>query len=290
VARLLRAERARVVVVGRNADRVAEVARAVDGEPRMWDALAASLIEADVVVSSTASPRHVIDFDLVHRIRRQRRGRSLFFIDLAVPRDVDPRVDQLDAVFCYNVDDFARVVAESRNARAREADAAERIVSDEVDRLERWFAGEQVTPVQVALRRRVRKILEAEVARSLAGRLKHLGADERQVLQVMVHAATKKLCHAPTLRLRELAVDRVVDGDRVDLLADALVELFDLEAEFRPSDAPQEDEEGALAPPAEPSMPPASSPRGRASRPPRLESRAPRAAAPNPTDPRGERP
>ncbi|MBN2191775.1 MAG: glutamyl-tRNA reductase [Polyangiaceae bacterium] len=230
VARFLRTERARVLVVGRNAQRVAEVARSVGGELRSWEALAPSLVEADVVVSSTAAPHHVIDLELVHQIRRRRRGRSLFFIDLAVPRDIDPRVDQLDGVFCYNVDDLARVVSESKSARVRETEAAERIVKEEVERLERWFVGQRATPVSVALRRRVRAMLELELERSLAGRLKHLGVTEREQLRVMLNAATKRLCHAPTLKLRELAVERVVDGDRVDVLSDALVELFDLES------------------------------------------------------------
>jgi len=232
VARLLRSERARVVVVGRNAARVAEVASSVGGEPRPWDALAESLVEADVVVASTAATRHVVDLDLVSVLRRRRRGRSQFFIDLAVPRAVDPRVDRLDNVYCYNVDDFARLVADSRGARVREAEAAERIVREEVGRLERWFVGERATPVSVALRGRVRRALEFELERSLAGRLKHLGPVERHQLKVMLHAATKKICHAPTRKLRELAIDRATDGDRVDLLSDALVELFDLEAEL----------------------------------------------------------
>ncbi len=232
VARLLRSEQARVLVVGRNAERVAEVACSVGGEPRPWDALAATLVEADVVVASTAAARPVVDLDLVSNTRRQRRGRSQFFIDLAVPRAVAPEVDRLDGVFCYNVDDFSRLVADSRRGRAHEAEAAERIVSEEVDRLGRWFVGERATPVSVALRRHVRQSLEFELFRTLAGRLKHLGLEERHQLEVMLHAATKKICHAPTRKLRELAIDCAADGDRIDLLSDALIELFDLEAEL----------------------------------------------------------
>jgi len=259
VARLLRSERARVVVVGRNAARVAEVASSVGGEPRPWDALAESLVEADVVVASTASQRHVVDLDLVSVLRRQRRGRSQFFIDLAVPRAVDPRVDRLDNVYCYNVDDFARLVADSRGGRVREMEAAERIVREEVERLERWFVGERATPVSVALRGRVRRALEFELQRSLAGRLKHLGPTERHQLKVMLHAATKKICHAPTRKLRELAVDRATDGDRVDVLSDALVELFDLEAELTEAGPMR----GGAARPAAPEAAPAVPPTGR---------------------------
>lgn len=238
VARRLRAERARVLVVGRNAERVAVIASAMAGEPRPWDALSSTLAEADVVVCSTASPGHVIDVDLVGRIQRQRRGRGLFLIDLAVPRDVDPRVEQLDNVFCYNIDDLSQVVAASRSARAAEARAAEGIIREEVTRFERWLAAERVTPVLVAFRRRIQQLLDLELDRTLAGRLRHLDERDRAQLRVMVGAVTKKICHVPTLRLRDLAVERVVDGDHADVIADALVELFALDAELGLSEPP----------------------------------------------------
>jgi glutamyl-tRNA reductase len=229
VARLLRGDGSRILVVGRNQHRVAEIARATDGEPRCWDELEASLIEADVVITSTSAPVPIIGRDLVAGLRRRRRARRLFFVDLAVPRDVEPTVDQLDWVFSYNIDDFSRVVAESLSAREREAEEASRIIEAEVQSFERWADAEQVTPVLVALRSRMREILELELERSLSGRLKHLGDAERDNLRTMLEAATKKLMHNPTVRLRELAADREAENFRSDLLADALMELFELE-------------------------------------------------------------
>jgi glutamyl-tRNA reductase len=229
VARLLRGDGSRILVVGRNEHRVAEIARTTDGEPRSWNDLEASLIEADVVITSTSAPAPIIGRDLVASLRRKRRGRRLFFIDLAVPRDVDPAVDAIDWVFSYNVDDFSRVVAESLSVREREAEEASRIVELEVQSFERWADAEQVTPVLVALRTRMREILELELDRSLSGRLKHLGDIERDNLRTMLEAATKKIMHNPTVRLRELAADRETDNYRSDSLADALMELFELE-------------------------------------------------------------
>jgi len=235
VARLLRSDGTRILVVGRNEHRVAEIARATEGDPRTWADLETSLVEADVVITSTSAPAPIIERDLVAGLRRRRRGRRLFFIDLAVPRDVEPAVDQLDWVFSYNIDDFSRVVAESLSVREREAQEAQRIVELEVHSFERWADAEQVTPVLVALRTRIRGILDLELERSLSGRLKHLGDAERDNLRTMVEAATKKLMHTPTLRLRELAADREAESYRSELLVDAVAELFELEP---PSERP----------------------------------------------------
>ncbi len=113
VARLLKVGGTSMVVVGRTLSRAEELAAAVGGSARPWEALQQSLVEADVVVTSTSAPHHVIDFDMVSAARKSRRGRSQFFIDLAVPRDVDPRIESLDGEFLYNIDDLSKVVSET---------------------------------------------------------------------------------------------------------------------------------------------------------------------------------
>jgi glutamyl-tRNA reductase len=114
---------------------------------------------------------------------------------------VDPAVGELDSVFLYNIDDLSNVVAESLQSRKREAERAEAIVLEEAQGFERWAEGEQVTPTIVALRERIRAILEAEVDRSLGGKLRHLGAPDRDALMVMVEAALNKMLHPATARL-----------------------------------------------------------------------------------------
>lgn len=230
VARLARGDGANLFVVGRNQMRVAELTRAVGGEPRPWAELPRTLVEADVVITSTSAPGHIIDYALVSGMRRARHGRSLFFIDLAVPRDVDPRVEELDYVFAYNIDDFSRVVAGSLASRQREAQRAEAIVNEEACSFARWFDAEQVTPVVVALRRRFLEVLGSELDRTLRGRLKGLPREERASLERMVEAAVKKLLHAPTMRLREIASDRHGEAFRREELTAALSELFELDA------------------------------------------------------------
>ena len=195
VARLLKRAGAAIQVQGRNAAPVEQVAREVGAQPRSLMDLKASLVEADVVVTSTSAPHALVTKDMVASVRRSRRGRSLFFIDLAVPRDVDPKVGELDGVFLYNVDDFSQIVAESLASRQRERDAAESIVLSAAEGYERWAEAEQVTPVIKALRGRFAQVMHAELERSLRGRLKELGKDERAALEKMIDASINKILH-----------------------------------------------------------------------------------------------
>lgn len=241
VARLLAGHGAALQVLGRNPAAVASIAREVGGQPRAFSDLTASLVEADVVVASTSAPHFVVTKEIVSSIRRSRRGRSLFFIDLAVPRDIDPLIDALDGTFVYNIDNFSRVVAESLANRQREREAAERIVARAAEGYERWAEAEQVTPVIKALRARFSQVLQTELERSLRGRLKGLGSAERQALQKMVEASVNKMLHEPSSTLRALAGDKNRDSEGwVESALDVLTTLFSLELSV--SDEPPKSE------------------------------------------------
>jgi glutamyl-tRNA reductase len=211
--------------LGRNPERVEELARAVGGEGRRMSDLRATLPEVDVVVSSTSAPDFVVDYDVVQGSRRSRRGREQFYVDLAVPRDIDPRANSIDGVFVYNIDDLSQVVAQTLSLRSREAEAAERIVAEETRGFERWSDAEQATPAIVRLRARLRRVLGAELARTLRGKLKHLSAEDRAALGKMLEAAENRLLHAPTMRLRRAASERDAEPG-LELLVTALNELF----------------------------------------------------------------
>jgi glutamyl-tRNA reductase len=229
-AKQLRGAGARVVVVGRNLERANEVARAVDGEGRGWAELPDTLAEADVVITSTSAKGFVIDYETVAAARKRRRGQNQFLIDLAVPRDIEPRVDKLDGVFLYNVDDLTAQVKESLSARSREAERAEAIVVHEALGYDRWADAEQATPTIVALRSRLRAALDVELSRSLKGRLRHLREEERRALTKMVDASINRVLHGPTLRLRQAAAVRGPEALTLEQMAAALAELFDLSA------------------------------------------------------------
>jgi glutamyl-tRNA reductase len=236
-AKLLARGGVQLLVVNRSAERAEELASAVGGRPRRWNELESCLIEADIVVSSTASPHPVITRDLLSGIRRSRRGRSLFLIDIAVPRDVEPAVGKLDNVYLYDIDDLSHVVAESMDGRVAESARAEMLVDDEVDRFARRRSEEAMTPLIVALRERTREVLLGELDKSCKGRLKHLNDGDREALNRMLDAAMNKLLHQPTARLKQMAG---TPGSEV--AAQLVRELFDLELQAPVAEEVHDDE------------------------------------------------
>jgi len=222
-ARLLAKAGANIVVLNRSPARAKTLADDVGGEPRPMTDLERTLGEVDIAIASTSSLTHVITLDLMKRVRKVRRGKSLFLIDIAVPRDVDPKVNELEAVYLYDVDDLSRIVASSLEGRAAEATKAEAIVEDETRAFEHWTLERKLSPTIVGLFARTRAVLAAELERSLAGKLKHLSEAEREALFVMVDAATNKLLHSPVTRLKELAGDARGEG-----YVEAVQDLFDL--------------------------------------------------------------
>ena len=167
-------------VCNRSFERAAILAGAVGGDAVQWDALGDELTRADVVVASTASRAYVVTHELVKRAMKLRKGRTLFFVDIAVPRNVEPSVHAIDNVYVYNVDDLEQQVAEAMKSRTSEADAAEKIVAHEVADFEAWTRGQSVAPTIVRLRARPRAMLMRELERPLAGRLRHLAGRGRR--------------------------------------------------------------------------------------------------------------
>jgi glutamyl-tRNA reductase len=212
-------------ICNRSFDRAAVLAREMQAAAVPWEGLEAELVQADVVVASTASARPVVTRDMVRRAMKARRGRSLLFVDIAVPRNVEPEVHAIDNVYVYNVDDLEEEVGRGMKARHAEVDAAEAIVADEVAQFLVWTRGLEVQPTVVALRAKARAVLFSELERSLGGRLKHLAEGDRAALTQMVESGVNKLLHGPTTKLKARAAERDDAGD----LAAAVRFLFDLE-------------------------------------------------------------
>jgi glutamyl-tRNA reductase len=227
VATLLGKAGAHVMVVGRTLERAREVAQRLGAEPRSWDDFPALLVEADIVVSSTSAPGYVVTLDQFAHARRQRHGRNLFMVDLAVPRDIDPRIADLDGVFLYNVDDLSQVADAALADRRREAEKATAIVTEETEHFLRRAHAERITPTLVALRDRFRATLEAELERSLRGQ-RSLDEKQKESLHKALAAAVEKTLHAPTERLRTWAKDDSFGDWHTDLLLAAIEELFEL--------------------------------------------------------------
>jgi glutamyl-tRNA reductase len=151
----------------------------------------------------------------------------MFFIDLGVPRNFDPAINELEGVYLYNIDDLARVAEEHREERAREAVRAEEIVQEEADRFWHRVAAGDVTPTIVALRRKLEGIRRAELERALAV-LPSLGERDRRALEAMTQAIVNKVLHPPTATLKKLAMEE--EGDEAMAVGEVLRRVFDLEA------------------------------------------------------------
>src|SRR4051812_13397863 len=184
--------------------------------------LAAQLAKADVVVSSTSSPDIVLDAETVER---NRRGRQLLLIDLAVPRDLDPAIHELDGCFLYDIDDLQAIVVETLAGRRSEAERAETIVAAEAEKFHEWHASLDVVPAIASLRARAEEIREAELRKAEAV-LGRLDESERNAVESLTAQIVNKLLPLPTVRMKQAAA--AADGV---IYAEAVRHLFGLEDE-----------------------------------------------------------
>ena len=230
-AKHLAGDGSRILVTNRTLARAEALSLRVGGLARPFEKLPELLVEADIVVSSTASPAPVLTVAMLEQVVGRRHYRPLFLVDLAVPRDIEPEVGRLENVYAYDVDDLGQVVAEGRQSREVEASKAERIVQDEV---ECFMAGQRVrgaVPVLAMLRTRAEQIAAAEAQRTLAQFGEAITPKQRKSVEAMARAIVNKLLHEPTLRLREAA--KAGQGE-ANGLAGCVAELFGLEAEAEP--------------------------------------------------------
>jgi glutamyl-tRNA reductase len=205
-ARSLAQTGAQLVVVNRSLERAQSLADRCGGEARPYETMAMELVQADVVITSTASPAFVLTYELLRDVVRARRHRPLFLIDIAVPRDIDPRAAKLGGVFLYDVDDLQKVADENLSARRQHLASAEQIVDTEVADFEAWKRTLELTPTIVALRRRFADVVRSELERALP-RVGALSTSERQALDKMVHATVNKLLHDPLTALKSGAAE-----------------------------------------------------------------------------------
>ena len=191
-----------IYVANRTASRAQEMARALSGTAVPFDELPMALASVDIVITSTGAPEPVISREMVQRIVHGRRARPLFFIDIAVPRDVEATVGTLDDVYCYDIDDLKQVVDSNLRERAREAQRAESLVEREVAKFRARLSDVEVIPTIVSLRERLEGIRSGEVRKALA-RLPEASPETRAAMEALSTAIVNKVLHAPITKLRE---------------------------------------------------------------------------------------
>ena len=230
----------RLLVANRTLEHAQALASRFGGVALPLDDLERHLAEADIVLSATASREPILRREAVKQALRQRRHRPMFLLDLAVPRDIEPAISELDDVFLYSVDDLEQVIDENRRSRREAANQAEAIIELQVEHYLSWWraSGEQDTLKQ--LRQSSEATRDAVLAR--AGEMLAQGRNPQQALEYLAHTLTNKLLHAPSVALRQAAQQ----GDRE--LLHAAARLFDSSDRAASTDA-NPDSDDAQHPP-----------------------------------------
>jgi glutamyl-tRNA reductase len=212
-----------VMVTNRTHERAVKLAEEFGGQAIHFEGFLEQLHKVDIVLTSTGAPHHIIAPRDVEEALRRRRYKPMFFIDIAVPRDIDSKVNDLENAYLYTVDDLQEVVSANLQQRAEEAKKAEEIVVQEVGQFSRWLGNLEVTPTIVALRSSFEEVRRAELAKTVAA-WKDMPPDAVKRLEALTSAIVNKLLHPPTTLLKKSG-----QGGRTDLYVDALRNLFDLE-------------------------------------------------------------
>jgi glutamyl-tRNA reductase len=203
-ARHLASHGVRIIVASRTYNRAAHLAQHLAGEPVAWESAFDRLWQVDVVVSGTAAAEIVLPVAQVRSAMARRRGKPLFVVDLAVPRDVDPAVNDLDGVYLYDLDDLQGVVAGNLAERARAAEVARVTIDSEVAAFVAWRAAREVAPAIVALRETLEELGRREIERFRA-RLGGLTPEQERAVEEMTRSLVQKVLHRPIQHLKASA-------------------------------------------------------------------------------------
>jgi len=222
----------RIVVTNRSPERAEALAAEIDAVAKPWADLEGLLVDTDVVISSTGAREPILTKALFKKVMKARRWRNIMVIDIAVPRDAEPAINELDGVYLFNIDDLDKVVRENLAERMKAAEHAGKIVEHEAGKFEHWMRTAGVVPTIRALRERFAQVADGEVQKALdqLARKDMTRDQQRELLQRLVQLVVNKLLHQPTTVLRG------ADPGEAVALAEAVCELFDLAPQEQPED------------------------------------------------------
>ncbi len=212
-----------IFVTNRTQSRAEEMARTFDGRVVEYATFPTMLHEIDIVIASSGAPHFILTRDEMQRVIRQRRHKPMFLIDIAVPRNIEPAVNEIDGVFLKDVDDLAGVVDANLKEREKQAQDAETIIAEEVEHMMARLRIEGVTPTIVSLQTQLEEIRSAEVARALR-RMPGLTPEQQQQIEAMTRSIVNKIAHGPISELRRHATEP--EGDHA---IDVIRKVFHLQ-------------------------------------------------------------
>jgi glutamyl-tRNA reductase len=211
----------RIFVTNRTRERAEQMAAVFSGTAVDYTRFAATLPEIDIVIASSGAPHYILGREEMQRVIAARKNKPMFLIDIAVPRNIDPAVNDVEGVFLYDVDDLEGVVNSNIKERSKQAEQAEAIVVEEVERMMSRLKLEEVTPTIISLQEQLENIRASEVARSMR-KMPNLTTEQQQQVEARIEALTKsivnKIAHGPISELRRNAGDpegvQVIDAIR----------------------------------------------------------------------------
>ena len=222
VQHLMRSGISQLFVTNRTFTSAAELAEKFQGLAVPFEHLNRHLHQADIVISSTGARNYIITQELVKKCLLNRKGNPMFFIDIAVPRDIDPEINKLHGTFCYDIDDLQTIVSQNQEERKKQSIKAEEIIEEELSKLEIWFRSLSAVPTIRSLRKAFHSTAEEELQKVFR-RIKNLPESERKEIEQFVHRLVNKLLHDPSRNLKQLA-----QQEDSHLHMESIAKLFDL--------------------------------------------------------------
>jgi glutamyl-tRNA reductase len=191
-----------VYVTSRTYDRAVNLARTLNGSALDFEAFKNELHRADIVITSTSAPNFIIKKEMVEKAIHERKNKPIFFIDIAVPRDIEPDVNDLENIYLYDIDDLHVVVSANMKEREKEADNAMNFISQEVTKFNNWVGTLDAVPTIVEIRKKAENIRMQEIEKTLK-KISHLSEDDKKLLRQMSSSMVNKILHKPTIKLKQ---------------------------------------------------------------------------------------
>jgi glutamyl-tRNA reductase len=217
----------KVTVINRTFEKAKALADRFNGQAKSLNEMQCALIEADILISSTGAKDYVITKDMMLYVEKMRKGRPLFMVDIAVPRDLDPKLSELDSVFLYDIDDLEGIVEANLQERKKAAEKIEIMIEAEIVEFKDWLHTLGVVPVIAALRQKALSI-QAETMKSIERKLPNLTEREKKVLNKHTKSIVNQLLRDPILRVKELAAE-----PNAEEALRLFMKIFDIEEEVQ---------------------------------------------------------
>jgi glutamyl-tRNA reductase len=212
-----------VMVSNRTYERACELAKEFQGKPVTFDEFIDEMVRTDIVICSTGASKYILMKNQMQRVMKERKQRQVFIIDISVPRNIDPEINDLDNVYLYNIDDLQSVVDANMFERQKEAEKAEKIIEEEIETFLKWQSSLDSVPTIIALRDKAEEIKKEELDK-LLNKISGIGEKDKEAIEYMATAIINKLIHPPTMALKE-------DTEDKDIMIAVIKKLYGINGE-----------------------------------------------------------